>query len=87
LRPRNLPGPLIPAGDPLLPICIGPDCNLCGEEDPYSFRLTVVMNGEEGIANSGIEFRRFAEQTIRREVPAHLALKVCWVSKIQLEDF
>ena len=87
LRPRNLPGPLIPEGDALLPICIGPDCNLCGEEDPYSFRLTVVMNGEEGIANSGIEFRRFAEQTIRREVPAHLALKVCWVSKIQLEDF
>jgi hypothetical protein len=71
----------------LLPICIGKDCHLCGEEDPYSFRLTVVLNGEEGIANSGIEFRRFAEQTIRMEVPAHLGVKICWVSKDQLTAF
>jgi hypothetical protein len=87
LRPRNLPGAIVPAGDSLLPICIGPDCDVCGEEDPYSFRLTVVMNGEKGIANRGIEFRRFAERTIRMEVPAHLALKVCWVSRRQLEVF
>jgi hypothetical protein len=87
LRPRNKPSLLFPEGDPLLPICIGNDCKLCGEEDPYSFRLTVVLNGEEGIANSGIEFRRFAEQTIRMEVPAHLGVKICWVSNEQLETF
>jgi hypothetical protein len=89
LRPRNKPGASspVPEGDPLLPICIGKDCHLCGEEDPYSFRLTVVLNGEEGIANSGIEFRRFAEQTIRMEVPAHLGVKICWVSKEQLTSF
>jgi hypothetical protein len=87
LRPRNKPGVLLPDGDPLLSICIGPDCSHCGEEDPYSFRLTVVLNGEEGLANSGIAFRRFAEQTIRKEIPAHLALKVCWVSTTQLEEF
>lgn len=80
LRPRE-------TGDPLMSICLDPDCNLCGEEDPYSFRLTVVMNGETGIANKATEFRRFAEKTIRMETPAHIGLKICWVSNVQLEEF
>ncbi|MCU0405246.1 MAG: hypothetical protein MUE99_11940 [Chitinophagaceae bacterium] len=85
LRPRQKPSkPLFPQGDPLLSICIPNDCSLCGEEDPYSFRITVVLSGESGIANRGIEFRRFAEETIRREIPAHLGVKVCWVSNEQL---
>jgi hypothetical protein len=87
LRPRNVPSADFPDGDPLLSICIPGDCQLCGEEDPYSFRLTVVLSGETGIANSGIEFRRFAEQTIRLEVPAHLGVKICWVSNKQLAEF
>ena len=87
LRPRNRPGTDFPEGDPLLSICIPPNCSTCGEEDPYSFRLTIVMNGETGFANSGIAFRRFAEETIRREVPAHLAVKICWVSAAQLGKF
>jgi hypothetical protein len=45
------------------------------------------LSGETGIANSGIEFRRFAEKTIRTEVPAHLGVKICWVSNEQLEEF
>jgi hypothetical protein len=77
--------------DPLLPICIPPppECNTdtCGEEDPYSFRMTVVMNGELGIVNSDIVFRRFAEKTIREEVPAHLGVKICWVSTEQFNEF
>jgi hypothetical protein len=87
LRPRNKPGVDFPDGDPLLSVCLSPDCSVCGEEDPYSFRLTVVLNGEEGLANEGIAFRRFAENTIRLETPAHLGLKVCWVSTAQLEVF
>jgi len=87
LRPRNIPSAQFPTGDPLLSICIPGNCDACGEDDPYSFRLTVVLSGETGIANSGIEFRRFAEQTIRMEVPAHLAVKICWVSNEQLETF
>lgn len=73
--------------DPLLPICIPPDCNSCGEEDPYSFRMSIVMNGEVGEAGSNLEFRRFAEETIRMETPAHIGLKVCWVSTQQLMEF
>jgi len=86
LRPRNAPS-LVMDGDPFLPICIPKDCNLCGEEDPYSFRITVVLNGEQGVANSGIAFRRFAEKTIRLETPAHLGVKICWVSEEQLKEF
>ena len=39
------------------------------------------MNGEGGLANAGITFRRFAEQAIRHEVPAHIGVKICWVIK------
>jgi hypothetical protein len=88
LRPRNSPSlPNFANGDPLLTICIPGNCALCGDEDPYSFRLTVVLSGETGIANSGIAFRKFAEKTIRTEVPAHLAVKICWVSNVQLQAF
>ena len=87
LRPRNIPGLQFPDGDPLLDVCIPGDCSMCGEEDPYSFRFTVVLNGEEGLAAKGLEFRHFAEQTIRMEAPAHLALKICWVSTDQFNEF
>ena len=89
LRPHNRPGSAeAPDGDSLLPICIGPNCGeLCHKEDSYSFRMTLVMNGEGGLANAGIEFRRFAERTIRFEIPAHIGLKICWVSTEQLIDF
>jgi len=80
LRPRAI-------GDPLLSVCLDPSCSDCDETDPYSFRITVVLNGEDGLANKGIEFRRFAEQTIRMETPAHLGLKICWVSKESLKEF
>jgi hypothetical protein len=45
------------------------------------------MNGEVGMASSSLEFRRFAEETIRMETPAHLGLKVCWVSTASLNAF
>ncbi len=87
LRPRNIPGIQFPDGDPLLSVCLDAGCSDCDERDPYSFRITVVLNGEDGLANKGMEFRRFAEQTIRMETPAHLGLKICWVSKKELEAF
>lgn len=87
LGPGSLPGDVFSIGDPLLPVCLEKNCEFCGEEDPYSFRMTIVLSGEDGVANRGIEFRRFAEQTIRMEVPAHLGAKICWVSRLQLESF
>ena len=89
LRPRNFPdaSTAFPDGDPLLTVCLNAECSDCDERDPYSFRMTIVLNGEDGLANKGIEFRRFAEQTIRMETPAHIGLKVCWVSQKDLEEF
>lgn len=87
LRPRSEPSLSIPEGDPLLPVCLPPSCEFCGEEDPYSHRITVLLNGEAGIANEGIGFRRFADRTIRLETPAHLGVKICWVSADQLKAF
>lgn len=87
LRPRNIPGAMFPDGDPLLNVCLDAGCSDCDERDPYSFRITVVLNGEDGLANKGMEFRRFAEQTIRMETPAHLGLKICWVSNEELKEF
>ncbi len=79
--------PIYKPEDALLPICISSECEVCGEEDPYSFRFTLIINGESGLANEGIEFRRFAEETIRTETPAHLGLKICWISNEQMEKF
>ncbi len=88
LRPKFPKGsPELPDGDPLLTICVPQNCENCSQGDPYSFRLTVILNGELGLANSNIMFRRFAEKTIRREVPAHIGLKICWVSTEDLVKF
>jgi len=87
LRPRNIPDAELPDGDTLLSVCLSANCGLCGEEDPYSFRMTIVLNGEDGFSNQRLEYREFAEKTIRSEVPAHLGLKICWVSKTQLLEF
>ena len=34
-----------------------------------------------------MDFRRFAEQTIRMETPAHILPKICWISQTQMSDF
>jgi hypothetical protein len=81
LRPRVQPQ------DSLMTICTSANCSDCGEDDPYSFRMTIVLGGEAGLANSGIGMRRFAEKTIREEVPAHLGVKICWVKTDQMIEF
>ncbi len=66
-------------GDAVLPVCLETPCNMCGEEDPYSFRITYVMQGKLKPFSLDIDLRRFADKTIRRETPAHLLPKICWV--------
>ncbi|KAA5548439.1 hypothetical protein [Adhaeribacter rhizoryzae] len=65
-------------GQALLPVCLNPDCATCGEEDPYSFRVTVVLPGWLNLFQN-LDYRRFAERLIRLEMPAHLLPKICWV--------
>ncbi|RXK87842.1 hypothetical protein EST62_05745 [Chlorobaculum sp. 24CR] len=67
-------------GDALMEVCLGKlPCGACGEADPYSFQLTVVMPGWLAPFDKNIELRRSVERTIRQELPAHILGKICWV--------
>ena len=66
-------------GDALYPACNDGPCATCGDEDPYSFRLTYLMPGWTAPFNINLEMRRFADRTIRYEMPSHLLGKICWV--------
>ncbi|AVA23113.1 MULTISPECIES: hypothetical protein [unclassified Rhizobium] len=72
LRPKFI-------GDALYPACCDDGCATCGNEDSYSFRLTVVMPGWTRQYTSNLDLRRFADRTIRQETPSHLLPKICWV--------
>ncbi|MGV3604186.1 MAG: hypothetical protein ACO1N1_23390 [Dyadobacter fermentans] len=71
LRPRLY-------GQTLLPVCLSPDCESCGDEDPYSFRMTFVMPGWLPMFQN-LDLRRYAERMIRLETPAHILPKICWI--------
>lgn len=47
--------------------------------DPYSFWATVVLPGWPSRFQSS-RFRQFFEQTLRKEAPAHIRLRILWVS-------
>lgn len=72
------------ADDPLWePLCLDASCEDCSD-DPYSHRLHVVLPAEAGRFRN-MEFRRFVEATIRRELPAHLLPTVCWLDAARME--
>jgi len=74
LRPR--PG----STDAFLPICAEPGCSDdCAGDDPYSYRLHIVLPANARRFRDPA-FRRFAEEVIRQETPAHLLPRICWVS-------
>ncbi len=62
-----------------LPICADAcEAEACEPLDPYSFRVSIVLPGwTERFSN--IDFRRFVEDLIRRELPAHIVAKICWI--------
>jgi uncharacterized protein YegP (UPF0339 family) len=61
------------------------DCSP-GYQDPYSFRTTaVVPYWSDRFQN--MDFRRFFEETLRKEIPAHIHIKVCWVDQLTMENF
>ncbi|MBK8983221.1 MAG: hypothetical protein IPM38_13095 [Ignavibacteria bacterium] len=90
LRPKFNP-PVISGTDPeevykLLEVCLGDDCKFCGEEDPYSFRITLVLPYWHKKFMSP-EFRNYFETMARTEAPAHCMLKICWVSNTLMNEF
>ena len=78
LRPFNTDYSLFP---------INADCADCLENaDPYSFRMTMVLPFWPKRFREWT-FRKFFEDTIRQETPAQIAVKICWVSCLQMREF
>lgn len=67
-----------------------PDTNCeeaCVEvKDPYSFRATVFLPAWPKRFQN-IRFRRMIERTLRLEAPAHVYLKICWLSLCDMKTF
>ena len=72
--------------DPFLPICPNPNCTDCAELDPYSYRLHIILPAYSSRFNN-MEFRRFTEEVIREETPAHILPKICWINKEDMAEF
>ncbi len=60
-----------------MPVCTD-RCKNCEPVDPYSFRVTVVLPGWT-YRFSNPDFRNFLEELIRKELPAHVLARVCWI--------
>jgi hypothetical protein len=71
--------------DPFLPICPNPNCTDCVEADPYSYRLTIILPAYSSRFRK-MNFRRFVEQVIREETPAHILPKICWINKDDMAE-
>ena len=74
-----------PYFEPFMPICIDPNCTDCADDDPYSYRIHVVLPAYAGRFQHAA-FRRFVEETIRHETPAHILPKVCWVNESDMAE-
>ena len=74
----------IASGEASLRACIEPGCDDCAGE-VYSYRIHIVLPAYAGRFND-MNFRRFVEQTIREEVPAHILPKICWIADAQMQE-
>ncbi len=65
-----------------LPLCVDENCTSCGPLDPFSYQVNIVFPGWTS-RFSNIDFRNYMEALIRRELPAHILPKVCWVGHME----
>jgi hypothetical protein len=78
LRPRS-------ADFKLMDVCLkNGDCPC--EMDPYTFRASVVLPYWPGHFDNAA-FREYFESRIQEEAPAHVQLKVCWLSNDLMREF
>lgn len=61
------------------------NCSSCSPIDPYSYRITVVLPGWT-YRFSNPDFRKFLEDLIRKELPAHVLARICWVGNRKIRD-
>ncbi|GJL65201.1 MAG: hypothetical protein NPIRA05_01720 [Nitrospirales bacterium] len=76
------------AKDPFLPVQLNKEgeCHCVEVKDPYSFRMTIVLPSWSRRFRDA-KFRRFVEQSLRFEAPAHIYPKICWISHEHMKSF
>ena len=72
--------------DDLLTVCLNDNCKDDANNDPYSFKATLVLPGYISRFKNLI-FRKYAEKVFRQEAPAHTLLKICWVNAHDMLGF
>jgi hypothetical protein len=74
--------------DPFMPVQLDDpgQCQCVEVRDPYSFRATVLLPSWPRRFRD-LRFRRLVEDTLRVEAPAHVYLKVCWISHLGMKRF
>ncbi len=74
--------------DPFLSIQLNApgECDCPEVREPYSFRATVLLPSWPKRFRD-LKFRRFVEDTLRAEAPAHVFLRICWISHFQMKSF
>lgn len=70
--------------DPFVRICGDRNCTVCVENDPYSYRIHIILPAY-GDRFKNMDFRRYAEEVIRAETPAHILPRICWISSEEME--
>jgi hypothetical protein len=90
LRPRFAPEPVAPETAEedyeLMQVCLDKDCVFCGEEDPYSFRASLLLPFWP-MRFRDMDFRKYFENVVESESSAHIAVKVCWISFTSMKKF
>jgi hypothetical protein len=61
-----------------MPICLDDCSGDCCIPNPYSFKISVVLPGYT-YRFADVDFRNFAEDVIRQEIPSHILGKICWI--------
>lgn len=61
-----------------MPICVDDCSGDCCIPNPYSFKISVVLPGYT-YRFADVDFRNFAENVIRQEIPSHILGKICWI--------
>lgn len=72
--------------DPYLPIQINEadQCDCVEVRDPYSFHLSIILPSWPRRFQD-LRFRQFVEDTLRMEAPAHIQIRMCWLSHTQMQ--
>ncbi len=87
LRTANQPlaNPVPP--NPFMAVQLNPEgeCECVDVTDPYSFRLSVILPSWPDRFRD-TRFRRYVEETLRSEAPAHIFLKICWINHEQMRE-